>query len=333
MTPRVLVTGGAGFVGRHLVRLLLSRGWPVRVLDLPGVPLDDVPVRGLEVVRGDVRDASAVHHAVQGCHWVLHLAAIPDLWAPQPGAFHGVNVRGTCNVLEACARWRVRRVVHVSTESILARPGQDDLIDERATPALADMVGAYCRSKFRAEQEARRAARRGTPVTIVNPTVPVGPGDRQRCPPSRMIVDFACSRIGAVLDGQLNLVDVRDVAQGIILAAERGRVGRRYILGAENWGLADVFGTLADLTGRPVPRYRVPYPVALAYAALAEGWATCVSHRPPMATVAGVRLTRRRMHFDNTRAVHELGLRPAPVTDALADAVTWFRQQGMIPQP
>ena len=332
MTQRVLVTGGAGFVGRHLLRLLLARGRPVRVLDLPGVPLDDVPTGGLEVMRGDIRDPAAVRRAVHGCDWVLHLAAIPDLWAPRLRDFHEVNYRGTCHVLAACRRCGVRRVVHVSTESILSRPGHTRLIDEDVAPRVADMIGPYCRSKFRAERAAWRAACQGLPVTIVNPTVPVGPGDRRLCPPSRMIVDFCCGRIHAVLNCELNLIDVRDVAAGIALAAGKGRVGRRYILGAENWDLGAVFDRLSELTGRPAPRRRVPYAAALAFAAMAEWYATCVTRRRPLATITGVRLTRRRMHFDNSRAVRELGLRARPVPDALADAVAWFREQGMVPQ-
>jgi dihydroflavonol-4-reductase len=325
-----LVTGGAGFIGSHLVRLLAGRGEMVRVLERPGAAVGHLPLDRIELVRGDIRERAAVEKAVRGCREVYHLAANPHLWAQQRGLFHQVNYLGTVNVLEAALAAGARRVLHTSTESILTRARQDGAITEEQRVTEDDVVGPYCRSKFRAERHAFRLARGGAPVVIVNPTLPVGPGDRGRSPPTQMMLDFCRGQRREYLDAELNLIDVRDVAAGMALAMERGRPGRRYLLGHENLSIYEVFVRLARLTGLPPPRWRVPYGVALAAAYASEFVADVVTHRSPAATVTGVRLTRRRMHFDPRRSLDELGLRPRPVGESLADAVSWFRQVGWL---
>jgi dihydroflavonol-4-reductase len=196
---------------------------------------------------------------------------------------------------------------------------------------LPDVIGPYCRSKFLAERHAFRLARAGAPVVIVNPTLPVGPGVLGRSPPTQMLLDFCRGRRREYLDAELNLIDVRDVADGMVRALEHGRPGRRYLLGHENLSIREVFARLARLTGLPEPRWRVPYPVALSAAYVSEWLADVFTHRRPAATVTGVKLTRRRMHFDARRSLEELGLRPRPVAQSLADAVTWFRVMGWLP--
>lgn len=324
----ILVTGGAGFIGSHLVRLLVERGTRVRVLERPGSRLDHLPLSRIDVVVGDVRDESAVRRAVSGCREVYHLAANPHLWTQRRGLFRQVNYHGTVHVLDAALRAGVRRILHTSTESILTRARQTAPIaeDQQVTPG--DVVGPYCRSKFLAERHAQRLARDGAPVVIVNPTLPVGPGDWGRSPPTQMVLDFCRGRRREYLDAELNLIDVRDVAEGMILALERGRPGRRYLLGHENLSIREVFGLLAGLTGLPEPRWRVPYALALAAAYVSEWVADVVTHRSPAATVTGVKLTRRRMHFDPRRSLDELGLEPRPVRESLAEAVAWFRTVG-----
>jgi dihydroflavonol-4-reductase len=326
----VLVTGGAGFIGSHLVRRLLDGGAAVRVLERPGAPAQHLPLDRVELVYGDIRDRAAVERAVRGCREVYHLAANPHLWAQQRGLFHQVNYLGTVNVLEAALAAGARRVLHTSTESILTRARQTGAITEEQSVTVDDVVGPYCRSKFLAERHAFRLARGGAPVVVVNPTLPVGPGDHGRSPPTQMMLDFCRGRRREYLDAELNLIDVRDVAEGMVLALERGRPGRRYLLGHENLSIYQVFLTLARLTGLPPPRWRVPYGVALAAAYVSEFVADVVTHRAPAATVTGVRLTRRRMHFDPRRSLDELGLRPRPVSDSLADAVAWFLQIGWL---
>jgi len=330
MPQPVLVTGGGGFIGSHLVQLLLERGEAVRVLERPGARLDHLPLERIQVVRADIRDRHAVAAAVAGCRHVYHLAANPNLWTHKRGHFRQVNFVGTVNVLDAALAAGAQRVLHTSTESILTRARQTAPIAEEQQITLRDVIGPYCRSKYLAERHAFRLARAGAPVVIVNPTLPIGPGDHGRSPPTQMILDFCRGRRREYLDAELNLIDVRDVADGIVRAMERGRPGRRYLLGHENLSIRSLFGLLARLTGLPEPTRRVPYPLALAAAYVSEFVADVVTQKMPLATVTGVKLTRRRMHFDPRRSLAELGLHPRPVADALADALAWYRTRGWL---
>ena len=191
-------------------------------------------------------------------------------------------------------------------------------------------MGPYCLSKLRAENAAMALARAGRPVVVANPTMPVGPGDRGLSPPTRLIRDFCLGKLPAMMDCTLNMIDVRDVALGLVRAMERGEPGRRYLLGGENLTLAGFLGVLSDLCGTPVPRWRVPYAAGLAVAYMSEFWSDHVSGISPKATVTGVRLARRIMHFDPSRSQAELGLVTRPIRAALGDAVDWLRQTGRL---
>jgi dihydroflavonol-4-reductase len=329
----ILVTGGAGFVGSHLVRLLVERGETVRVLDLPTASLAQLPLSRIELIRGDIRDKRAVRRAVHGCREVYHLAANPNLWVQKRGHFRQVNFLGAVNVVDAAIESGARRVLHTSTESILTRVGQTDAITEEQQVAYQDIIGPYCRSKYLAERHALRLGRAGAPVVVVNPTLPVGPGDLGRSPPTQMMLDFCRGKRREYLDADLNLIDVRDVVEGMVRAMERGQPGRRYLLGHENVSIRTVFQVLARLTGLPEPRWRVPYPVALAAAYAGEFVADVFTHRPPAATITGVKLTRRCMHFDPARSLAELELSPRPVAETLAETVAWFGKMGWIGSP
>jgi dihydroflavonol-4-reductase len=326
----ILVTGGAGFIGSHLVGRLLAQGASVRVLERQEATVEHLPKGRVEVVRGDIRDREAVDRAAKGCHQVYHLAANPNLWTHQRGTFRQVNYLGTVNVLDAALAAGARRVLHTSTESILTRARQTSPIAEDQQVAPRDVIGPYCRSKYLAERYALRLGRAGAPVVVVNPTLPVGPGDLGRSPPTQMVLDFCLGKRREYLDGELNLIDVRDVAEGMVRALERGRPGRRYLLGHENLSILAVFRILAGLTRLPEPRRRVPYVVALTAAYVSEWLADVVTHRTPAATVTGVKLTRRVMHFDARRSLTELSLHPRPVAVSLADAVAWFRAVGWL---
>jgi dihydroflavonol-4-reductase len=328
----ILVTGGAGFIGSNLVRLLVERGESVRVLDRGGIPVAHLPSDRIDFIAGDIRDEDSVRSAVRGCREVYHLAANPHLWARRRGLFHQVNYRGTVNVLDAALAAGARRVLHTSTESILTRARQIGPIAEEQRVTLEDAIGPYCRSKLRAENYALAQARRGAPVVVVNPTIPVGPGDNGQTPPTRMILDFCRGKRREYIDAELNLIDVRDVAEGMVRAMERGQPGRRYLLGHENLSIRAVFALVAKLTGQPEPTRRVPYAVALAAAYISEFLADVLTHEIPAATVTGVKLTRRTMHFDARRSLQELGLQPRPVVQSLADAVAWFRERGWLNQ-
>ncbi len=327
----MVVTGGAGFIGRHLVQLLLRRGERVRVVDVrPLPPLPPELAAGCECVRADISDAAAVRAALRGADTVYHLAANPQLWTRRRGRFGRVNYRGTVHVLQAACYAGVRRIVHVSTESILARRWQTDCITEGQEVPRAELVGPYCLSKWQAERYAWLLVRGGAPVVIINPTLPVGPGDWGRTPPTQLLLDCCRGRRPMYLDAALNWIDVRDAAAGIAAAAERGVPGRRYLLGAENWRIREVLEYVARLAGQPPPRWRVPYGLALAAAYVSEFVADVATGRIPAATVTGVKLTRRCMHFDASRSLTDLGVRPRPVRDSFAETVEWFRQVGWL---
>ncbi len=269
---------------------------------------------------------------MMGCREVYHLAANPNLWTQRRGHFHQVNYLGAVNVLEAALKAGVRRVLHTSTESILTLARQTGPIREEQEVGLRDVIGPYCRSKFRAERHALRRGREGAPIVVVNPTLPIGPGDHGRSPPTRMLLDFCKGGRREYLEAELNLIDVRDVAEGMTRAMQWGEPGRRYLLGHENLSIRTIFSLLARLTGLPEPDRRVPYPVALAVAYLSEFVADVFTHRPPAATVTGVKLTRRVMHFDPRNSLAALGLAPRPTAESLADTVAWFRALGWVPR-
>ena len=326
-----LVTGGCGFIGRHLTTLLAQRGYRVRVLDLQDWP--DAPA-GVEIRTGSILDRETMASAVEGVQLVFHLAANPNLWAPDPRTFHQVNYEGTCRVLEAAAKAGVERIVYTSTESILkninARNGEAAaLIDESVDLAIGDVWGAYCRSKDLAEREALAAAKSGLPVVIVNPTMPVGPGDGLITPPTRMLVGFLNGATPAYLDCAFNLVDARDAANGHLLAAERGRIGERYILGGENLALGHVLELLREMTGLPIARCRVPYNLAYVVSMISEGIAR-LTKRPPVAPLTGVVLARSSMAFDCRKARRELGWVCRPLRQSLMDAVLDLQRRGLL---
>jgi dihydroflavonol-4-reductase len=332
MDALTIVTGGAGFIGSHLVQLLVERGDRVRVVERQGAAVDHLP-GSVEVVRADIRDSEAVKRALVGCRFVYHLAANPNLWVRDRREFDAVNHRGTIHVLDAARAAGAERILHTSTESILTCARSRGPIAEDVEVDLSDAVGPYCRSKLLAENEALARARDGWPVVVANPTMPVGPGDRGTSPPTRLIRDFCLGKLPARMDCTLNLIDVRDVAEGLIRTMERGRTGRRYLLGGENLTLVGLLGILSQETGVPVPTWRVPYPLGLAVAVVSEFLADHVTGRTPKATITGVRLTRRTMHFDASRSLAELGLVPRPIRESLFDALVWLRSTGQIPAP
>lgn len=332
---QMLVTGGCGFIGRHVVSLLAARGDRVRVLDLAEWPAaaGALPAE-VELRKGSIRDREVLARACRGIDTVFHLAANPNLWAPDPRIFHEVNYEGTMRVLEAAAEAGVRRFVHTSTESILKninapRASQSALIDEQVDHGEEDVPGPYCRSKFRAERAARAAAESGLPVVIVNPTMPIGPGDLTLTPPTKMILGFLNGTTPAYLDCDFNLVDARDAARGHLLAAEHGRIGERYILGNENVNLGHVLAELARLSGLAMPRHRVPYWLAYISALASEGIAN-ITGRPPLAPLTGVRLARSSMAFDCRKARAELHWQCRSLEESLGDTIRDLKDRGLL---
>jgi dihydroflavonol-4-reductase len=324
---KTLVTGGTGFVGRAVVVELLAAGREVCVLVRRQ---GHQALAGLEVeeVLGDVRDPASLKAAMRGVVRVFHVAADYRLWVPDPKAMYAVNVDGTVNLMVAAAEAGVSRVVYTSTVGTLGNPGDGTPGTEDTPVSLTEMVGHYKRSKFLAEQRVLEFAAQGLPVVLVHPSAPVGPWDWRPTPTGQMIVDFLKGRCPAYLETGLNLVHVRDVARGHLLAEAKGKVGARYILGCENVSLSGIFGLLSEVSGVPAPRCRLPYTPVLLMAYLNEFWATHISGKPPRMPLAAVQMAKKIMFFDSSKAVRELGLPQTPVKAALAEAVAWFRERG-----
>jgi dihydroflavonol-4-reductase len=327
-----LVTGATGFVGSAVARALVRRGEPVRAMVRPSSSrlhlLEGLPV---EIVVGDLDEPSSCSAALDGCDALYHVAADYRLWVPQPDAMYRTNVEGTRHLLRAAAVAGVRRVVYTSSVATLGMRPDRAPADETTPATLADMVGHYKRSKFLAEQAVRELVREtGLPVVIVNPAAPVGPGDARPTPTGRMVLEAARGRMPAYVDTGLNLVHVDDVAEGHCLAFERGRVGERYILGAENLPLGRILAVIAELAGRRPPTVRLPAGALLPVAWIVEAVARVGGGREPLITTAGVRMAAKPMYFSSAKAERELGYRSRPAVEALRDAIAWYRSRGCL---
>lgn len=329
MNARVLVTGANGFVGSAVVRALLRHGYTVRALVRATSDTRNLDGLDVETVRGDLLDIASLEYALADCDGVFHVAADYRLWAPDPGAIQRTNVRGTHNLLLAARHRGVRRIVHTSSVATLGLNPDDTPADETTPARLADMIGAYKRSKYLSEALVRCCAASGSDIVIVNPAAPVGPRDAKPTPTGRMVLDAARGRMPAYVDTGLCIVHVDDVAEGHVLAYERGQRGRRYVLGGENLSLKAILTTIAQLAGRRAPRLKLSPAALLPVAHVAEAWAR-VSGRTPLISVAGVELARHRMFFSSARATTELGYRARPAREALADAIQWFRDHGYL---
>ncbi len=323
------VTGATGFVGSALVRKLLERGEKVVALVRDGSDLRNLSGLDVRLVRGDLTDPGSIREGMSGCSRVYHAAADYQLWVPDKKAIYAVNVGGTRNVLEAARACGVERVVYTSTVGALGNPGDGTPGREDTPVSINDMVGDYKKSTFLAELEAQRFSFEGLPVVIVNPSTPVGPRDIKPTPTGKMVLDFVRGKMFAYLDTGLNIVDVDDVAMGHILAMEKGRPGEKYILGTKDMTLREIFGILSRITGIPAPRVRLPYGFVYAVALASTAVSDHLTHRPPLAPIDAVKMAKKFMFFDPSKAIRELGMPQSPVEDALERAVKWFKDEGL----
>ncbi|HZK89812.1 MAG TPA: hopanoid-associated sugar epimerase [Stellaceae bacterium] len=325
-----LVTGATGFVGAAVTRALLAQpGHEVRVLARRRGDRRNLAGLDVQIVEGSLEDAASLAAAVAGCRYLFHLAADYRLWVPDPAAMFRANVDGTRALMEAALAAGVERVVYTSSVATLGLVAGGDA-DEATPSGMGDMIGPYKQSKFAAEEAVRTLiAERGLPAVIVNPSTPVGPGDVKPTPTGRIIVEAAKGRMPGYVDTGLNLVHVDDVAAGELLAAERGTVGERYILGGENMSLAEILGAVARTTGRRPPMFKIPYAAILPIAAGAELMAR-LTGREPFTTLDGVRMSRKKMYFSSAKAIRELGYAPRPARQAIADATAWFAANGYL---
>jgi dihydroflavonol-4-reductase len=324
-----LVTGGTGFVGSAVVRALLQAGHSVRVLARPSSDRTNLAGLEVEIAPGAMEDPKSLADAAAGCRYVFHVAADYRLWVPDPAAMFHANVDGTRSLMAAALDAGVERIVHTSSVATIGLVA-DGIADEDTPSRLADMIGPYKQSKFEAETAVRAlVAERGLDAVIVNPSTPAGPRDRRPTPTGRVILEAARGHMPGFVDTGLNIVHVDDVAAGHLLAAERGRAGERYILGGENLALAEILAAAAARAGKRPPRLHVPYPVAATAAIVAELTAR-LTGREPLTTRDGVRMAKKKMYFSSAKATRELGYRPRPALDAIADAVDWFAANGYL---
>lgn len=329
---RVAVTGAAGFIGSAVTRRLLARGARVVALVEPGG--DQHNLDGLDVERrvADVRDPSALREAADSCRYLFHTAAIYGFWARDPQIFYDVNVQGTRNTLEAFVAAGCERIVYTSTVGTVGLHGTASgrPADEDSYCDVAHLFGLYKRSKYVAEHEVLRAAAQGTPVTLVLPTFPLGPRDRRPTPTGKLVLDFLNGKIPGYVDTSVNVAHVDDLADGHVLALERGRVGRSYIAGGENLSMRQLLETLATVTGLPRPARRFPRSLALAAGAASHLVEGRVLRREPFVAMEAARMSTTDMVFDDRRARSELGYTSRPAEEAIVASARWFVDHGYV---
>jgi dihydroflavonol-4-reductase len=322
------VTGATGFLGSHVARVLADNGADMRLLVRSTSNLRNIEGLRADRVLGDLRDPASLEKAMAGCDVVFHVAADYRLWVRDPNEMYRSNVEGTRAILEAARRNGVRRVVYTSSVATIGFKRNGCPANEDSPVSLPDMIGHYKRSKFMAEQLALEAGRAGLEVVVLNPTTPVGDQDVKPTPTGRIVVDFLKRKFPAYVETGLNLVDVRECARGHVTTLEKGNSGERYILGGENLTLKQILDKLANITGLPSPRLKLPYIFAYAAGIADEIVTGRLRGREPRATIDTVRMGAKKMFASSAKAERELGWKIVPVESALRRAVEWFRVNG-----
>lgn len=326
-----LVTGATGFVGAAVVRRLLARGETVRVMVRASSDRRNIAELPVETVEGDLNDPTTLPAALAGCRSLYHVAADYRLWIPEPAAMYRANVDGTCALIRSAMAADIERIVYTSSVAVLGRTPDGRPADEETPVTLDDMIGHYKRSKFLAEEAVRDLIEtESAPVIIVNPSTPVGPRDVKPTPTGRMIVEAAAGRMPAYVDTGLNIVHVDDVAEGHLLAHDKGHIGARYVLGGEDMTLAEILGAIAGIVGRSPPKVRLPHNLILPIAFFAEAWARLFKTGEPFVTIDGLRMAKKHMFFSSAKAEAALGYKHRRPVDALRDAVAWFEDNGYL---
>lgn len=325
---RAFVTGGTGFVGANLVRLLLEKGYSIRVLVRPESSLTNLQGLDVELVTGDLGDPN-LEVQLRGSQILFHVAAHYSLWQSDREALYQSNVLGTRNILAAARKAKIERTVYTSSVAAIGVSPLGKIADETYQSPMEKLVGQYKKSKFLAEQEAHQAAQAGQEVVIVNPSTPIGPWDVKPTPTGDIILRFLQRQMPFYLETGLNLIHVRDVADGHLLALEHGQAGDRYILGHQNMTLKAMLDQLADITGLPAPKAKIPAWIPLSVAWIDEQILAPLGKQPAV-PLEGVRMSQQQMYYDAAKAVRELGLPQTPIKTALQDAVNWFTTHGYV---
>jgi dihydroflavonol-4-reductase len=323
---RAFITGTTGFVGANLARLLLERGDDVRALVRPKSDRRNLQGLALDIVEGDLCDP-ALAALMQGCQVVFHVAAHYSLWQSDREQLHHSNVLGTRNILAAAQEAGIERTVYTSSVAAIGVRSDGQIADETYQSPVAKLVGDYKKSKYWAEQEAHTAIRQGQDVVIVNPSTPIGPWDVKPTPTGDIILRFLRRQMPAYVNTGLNLIHVQDVAQGHLLALERGKTGERYILGHENLTLQQILTILSEFTKLPVPQRTIPVWIPLSVAWMDEQVLARLGKQPTV-PLDGVRMAQQQMFYDVTKAKTQLNLPQTPIRTALKEAVDWFIQNG-----
>ena len=327
---KALVTGGAGFIGSNVVRALLERGTEVRVLVLPGESTKNLEGLDVEIVWGNVLDQGGIKAAVAGCDEVYHLAAIYALWLSRPSLMRDVNVRGTRNVLAAARDAGVARVIHTSSIAVVGGAGRSTDATEESPFHLQNTGNLYATTKYEAHQVALEFADTGLDVRIVCPTGPIGPRDIGPTPTGKLMLMAINGPAAFIAETTTNFGDVRDMAEGHVLAAERGKRGEVYLVGNQNHTYEKVAKTAQRLAGIRRPILRLPHCVLLGASHVLTFWADEVTRRPPLITPSSLRISRLGLRADCSKAFTELGVPRRPLEDSLRDALHWFAEQGYV---
>jgi dihydroflavonol-4-reductase len=327
-SQKVFVTGGTGFIGAHLVRLLLQHGYTVKALVRTNSNLDNLRSLDVEIVQGDLNDAN-LWEQMLSCQYLFHVAAHYSLWQKDRDLLYRHNVLGTRNVLAAAQKAGIERTVYTSSVAAIGVGSSGKIVDETHQSPLEKLVGDYKKSKYLAEQEAMQAAAAGQEVVVVNPSSPIGSLDIKPTPTGDIILRFLRRQMPFYLDTGLNFIDVRDVAQGHLLALQRGKSGDRYILGHQNLTLKELLEQLAQITGLKAPQQSVPAWLPLGVAWVDEKILAPLG-KSPSVPLDGVRMAQQPMYYDASKAVRELGLPQSSLSAALKDAVDWFICEGYV---
>jgi len=328
---KTLLTGATGFVGAAVLRRLVAAGHEVHALVRATSDRSNIIGIECEIAVGDLADPESLRRAVRGCGAVFHVAADYRLWVPDPERMNRVNIQGTIDLIRAASEAGASRIVYTSSVATLRHSADGAPADENSRAEVSDMIGAYKRSKFLAEREVMRLiGEERCPVVIVKPSAPFGARDVKPTPTGRMVVEAASGRMPAYVDTGLNVVHVDDVADGHLLAFDKGTVGESYILGGENLTLRRILEIIAEITERRAPRIRLPHWLITPAAFVVEGLARLTGGGEPMITVDSARMARKKMYFLSDKAERALGYRPRPAVEALRDAIEWFRAHGYL---
>ena len=327
---KVLLTGATGFIGSRVARKLLKKGANVRVLVRKNSNLENISDLPLDIVYGDLTKPETLLPALEGCEVLFHVAAEYKLWVPEPKTLYKTNVEGTLNIMKAALRKGIKRIVYTSSVATLGLNPDGSPADEETPVTINDMIGHYKRSKYIAEEKVKKMIKtENLPAVIVNPSTPIGPGDIKPTPTGRIIIEAASGKMPAYVDTGLNIVHVDDVAEGHILALEKGKIGERYILGGENLTLKELLEKIARFTGRSAPKIKISPNLILPIAYIVEAISK-ITKKEPFITVDGVLMSKKKMFFSSEKAKRELGYKIRPVDEAIKDSIDWFKQKGYI---